>query len=335
MLKLISAIKIVSKESKTLTFDYANEIEIKTSCRNLTDTATVKVAKKMTWKGKPLTDFIKRDDAITISVGYEQYGIETLFKGYISNIENNAPLTLTAENGMRLLKRISVPAEHIAKFDFKSYMQKYGQGVTVDIADNLSFGSMDISEEMTLAQALDKILETYPYVTGYFQDGVFRARLSTERWSRELRATVFDPRRNMVSDTLKYTLSEDVKIGLKAVSIRRDNTRLEAYSPSAAFSNKTIKSGWEQRQEFCPQCTTQSEVQAYADKRAAEWTTDKMEGTIVAFGVPKVRKGDLIELRDAERKERDGKRFLADAVDYRFGTGGFRQTITLGMRIEN
>jgi hypothetical protein len=118
---------------------------------------------------------------------------------------------------------------------------------------------------------------------------------------------------------------------------------LEAFSPSKAFEVTTNKkgaktykprSGWSQRQEFCPQCTTQEEVQAYADKRAAEFITDKMEGNITAFGVPLVRKGDMVQLKDTDRQERNGKKFVVDGVDYSFGTSGYRQNITLGYEIK-
>ena len=59
----------------------------------------------------------------------------------------------------------------------------------------------------------------------------------------------------------------------------------------------------------------------------------KMEGTLTLFGIPFVRKGDVVRLTDKDRPERDGKRFRVDAVTYGFGTGGYRQEVTLGKRI--
>jgi hypothetical protein len=333
MLKLNCNIKISGKDNKDISFDYVNQIEVKTSCKNLTDTATVKVPKKMQWKEKPLTDFIERGNEISIHAGYDD-DVKMLFKGYLTSIENNYPMTLKCENEMWLFKKITVPAEKIEKFDFKTYIEKYGK-VKVNVAENLSFGSMDIKEEMSLSQALDLIMQTYPYVLGYFQDGEFWAILNTDQWNKASKPTVFSPSRNIISDNLKYTRADDVKIGIKAVSILQNNSRLEAYSPSQAFANKKIKDGWEQRQFFCPECKTQTELQSYADKMAAEFVTDSMSGSFTAFGTPFVRKGEAVELRDADRKERDGKRFIIDAVDYSFGAGGFRQIITLGQSIIN
>ncbi len=67
MLNLQCKVEIRSKSTnKLVTFDYANSIEVKTSCKNLTDTATVKVPRKMQWQGKSLLDYIRRNDEITI-----------------------------------------------------------------------------------------------------------------------------------------------------------------------------------------------------------------------------------------------------------------------------
>jgi hypothetical protein len=225
MLNLICKIEIIGKDNKKISFDYCNQIEIKTSCKNLTDTAIVRVPRKMNWKEKPLTDFIAQGNKITIALGYKEYGLKPLFQGYIKSIENSVPVAINCENDMWNFKKITVPAEKIAKFNLKNYIEKYGAGVKVDISENLSFGALDIVEEMSLAQALDKIMQTYPYLLGYFQDGIFKAVLSTKRWAIAPKPTVFDPSRNIVSNSLKYTVAEDIKICIKAVSIQRNNTQ--------------------------------------------------------------------------------------------------------------
>lgn len=342
MLNLKCDIEITSKNGAKIRFDYVNDIVVATSCKNLTDTAVIRVPRKMAWKGRAITEFINRDDVVSIKIGYEEYGLETVFKGYISNVENSIPVVITCENEMRRFKMINVPAEKIEKFDLKEYIEKYG-GVKVHTSDTLTFGGMDITEEMTLAQALDKIMQVYPYVRGYFQDGEFYAVLDPSRWGLDRKPIIFDPQRNMISDNLSYTRAEDVKIGIKAESILRDNTKLNAYAPEAAFDLKkgkdgsvtaTIKNDYSQQQYYAPECTTQADLQAYADKMAAEVIVDSMSGTFTAFGVPFVRKADIVELRDIERKERHKKRFVAEAVTYSFGTNGYHQAITLGNRIK-
>ncbi|MDD4848939.1 MAG: hypothetical protein PHR53_09305 [Bacteroidales bacterium] len=92
MLILQCDIKIKGKNTnKTVSFNYVNSIEVKTSCKNLTDTAVVKIPRKMSWQGKSILDYIRRDDEITIKAGYQNWGIETVFKGYVNSVENGLP----------------------------------------------------------------------------------------------------------------------------------------------------------------------------------------------------------------------------------------------------
>ncbi|MDR3094922.1 MAG: hypothetical protein LBU62_09835 [Bacteroidales bacterium] len=328
MLKLVCKITIENSAGKTVSFDYVNSIEVKTSCRNLTDTAEVRIPRKMEWEQKPITNFIARDDKITVEAGYKEHGLQTIFKGYLNEVENGFPIVLRCENEMRLLKTITVKAEKIEKFNIKDFFSRYAPSIEVIIPGELSFGSMDIVEDMPMSRALDEIMKVYPYLKGFFLDGKFYATMLTVPFA-ERKAIAFSPERNMISDNLTYTRSDEVKVSIKAVSILRDNTQIVEF----AMANERDREGTEQRQFFCPWCTDKESVRAYAEKMLAEFKTDRMTGSFKAFGVPFVRKGDIVQLNDSYRPERNGKKFVAEAVDYSFGTSGYRQNITLGDQI--
>jgi hypothetical protein len=341
MLKLICKIEITGKDTKkNVSFDYVNSVEVKTSIKNLTDTATIKVPRKISWQGKPLTDFVNVGDTITVAVGYEEFGIQTVFSGYIKNIQNAFPIVLECENEMFNLKKIMIKPENFTKFDLQTFFEKYVKGVKCILPENLTFGSLNIQTEMTMAQALEEIIKKYPYIKGcYFKNGDFYAVFRTTAQAGK-KPIVFDPARNIISDNLTYTREQDIKIGIKAVSVLKDNSKLESYAPDVAFTTdkngkKQVKQGYEQRQFFAPECKTQKELDDFAKKTATEWITDKMSGTFTAFGVPKIEKGDTVELKDELRPERHKKRFVAETVNYNFGTSGFRQLITLGDYIKN
>lgn len=100
MLNLKCKIKVVGKDNKNIEFDYVNSMEIKTSRSNLTDTATIKLPKKMRHKGKALTEYVKKEDSITIQMGYEEHGIETVFTGYITGIKTESTATTSLLNDL-------------------------------------------------------------------------------------------------------------------------------------------------------------------------------------------------------------------------------------------
>ena len=327
MLNLQCRIEIRSKNTqKTVTFDYANSIEVKTSCENLTDTATVKVPRKMQWKGKSLLEYVRRNDEITIHAGYKEYGMETLFHGYVNTVENGTPIVITCENEMRLFKTTEVKAEVIKNFDLAAFLKRYVPGLKVECPDTIDFGEVTV-EANTLSGFLDKLREQFDWFYGYFQDGTFYALINKKQFS-QYNTLTFDPTRNLIKDSLKYTLAEDVKVAVKATHINRDNTKIEVTVPD--------ETGDCNMQHFYfPEYDTEAALKEAAEKKLKELKCDKMEGTIEAFGVPFVRKGDVVRLRDAERPERDGKRFQVTAVDYKFSTSGYRQTITLGAELKS
>ncbi len=338
MLSLKCAIEIKCKNSKkTVKFDYCNDILIKTSCKNLTDTAVVKVPRKMQWQGKDLTNFVNIDDEISIQMGYAEMGnIETVFKGYIKNIENATPIIISCENEMRLFKTVNVDAEIIEHFNLKTWLKKYVPELQIELPDDVNFGKVKI-EQQTLAQALDKLMSTYPWLKGFFREGVFYG-ITTHKALANGRILTFNPERNQISDSLKYTTKEDVKIAVKATSIQNDNSKIEVIVPREAVqtttTTETVKSDYEQRQFYFPGISSKQELKDAAEKLLNDYTCDKMTGSITAFGIPYVRKGDIVRLQDKIRKERDGRKFWVDAVEYKFGTSGYRQTITLGYEIK-
>ena len=172
-----------------------------------------------------------------------------------------------------------------------------------------------------LAKEQTQLLSTFAPIFNYIP-----------RVQHEVKVVSLDPTRNIISDSLKYTLAEDVKVCVKATSIQEDNTKIEVTVPAEAETNP---SEYEQRHFLLPGYTDAASLKEAAEKTLAEYKTDKMEGTLTLFGIPFVRKGDVVRLTDKDRSERDGKRFRVDAVTYSFGTGGYRQEVTLGKRVRS
>ena len=329
MLTLKCQIEIRSKSTKkNVRFDYANSVEVRTSYNSLTDTAVLKLPRKMGWRGKPLTDFVRRNDSITIRAGYAEHGLETLFQGYVKDVENGRPVEITCENEMRRLKGITVEPEIIPNFDIRSFMSRYAPDIRVAGPAKMDFGTVTV-ERQSLAHFLDGLTSKFKWFRAFFRDGVFVALFDPDALD-DVKVISLDPTRNIISDSLKYTLAEDVKVCVKATSIQEDNTKIEVTVPAEAEANP---SEYEQRHFLLPGYTDAALLKEAAEKTLAEYKTDKMEGTLTLFGVPFVRKGDVVRLTDKDRPERNGKRFRVDGVTYSFSTGGYRQEVTLGKRV--
>lgn len=338
MLNLICKIEIRNKVTKkTVTFDYVSNVEVKTSCKTLTDTATVKFPRKAEWSEKPLLDYIHRGSEITIRLGYEQYGLQTVFEGYVTAIEDAFPIVLTCQNEMWKLKLMSIKDEWAKKVgvsDLESFI-KDNTGITPIVGKDIQFGSIDLNPDTIVTEAFDKIMKAANVVKVFFHEGKLYVVNDLETAFDKREKHKFSPERNMINrDKLNYLREDDVKKGVRVISTLDDNTLFEACAPAKAYENGNIKSGYKQEPPLYPNCKTQQELQAYADSIAAEYASAKMTGFFTAFGVPFVRKGDIVELIDDKRLEGKNNKFIVDGVDYNFGTTGYVQTITLGNQIK-
>lgn len=340
MLTLECKIQICSKDTqKKVYFNYVNSIVVTTSCGNLSDTAVVKIPRKISWQGKSITDFINRDDSISIQMGYSEYGLKTVFEGYIKTIENGTPITITCENDMRLFKTINVESKQYKNFNIKDFIQTYAQGVEVEVPGELRFGTVNV-QEMTLAQALDKLKGAFPWLRCFFYGHKFIV-VSNVAARQDYNKITLSPDRNIISDDLKYSVKEDLKIAVVGKVITKDNKKIEVIVPDEAIETKTsgktvtkkVRTSWSKHECLCPGATTEKEVRKQATDMLNELVQDKMTGSITTFGVPYIQKCDIVTLKDEYRKERNGKRFYVDGVVYTFSTTGYRQKITLGYEL--
>lgn len=76
-----------------------------------------------------------------------------------------------------------------------------------------------------------------------------------------------------------------------------------------------------------------AELYQYAALRALELKPSGLSGSFTTFGEPFVRPTDRVILENAKEKEKNGT-FQVEKVERTFGSNGYRQTITLGRRVE-
>ena len=328
MLILNCFIFIKSPDRKReVTFNYVTQIEVVTSTQNFTDTAKITVPRKLKYKGKSITEFIKRNDSVSISLGYgKEFSFETVFTGYIKSVSTGTPIVIECENEAWKLKQIKVPANYYPKLQINDFVVEWMKGYVCKIAE-VELGEVRINEETTLGRVFEYFMQNYP-VKFYFKGGVFYGVLpgAMAVQNSDVKTIKFKIGENTISDNLTYTLEEDVKLVIVAKCITRDNKKLE-YKTSANTDGADVQTF------LVPGAQTEKELKAYAQDKLKTSKIDKMTGDFICFGEPFVRKGDLVYLLDEDNKERHDKKFIADAVTYTFGQGGYRQKITLGAQI--
>ncbi len=329
MLTIGCKIIIISEStSKKITFDYANAIEVVTSIADLTDTAVVKVSQKMQWRGQSIREFINPGDSIEIQAGYEEYGYQTLFKGYLRKVETTKiPMELHCENEMARLKGVMLKPKIYKNFDLAQFFRENCPGIKVVSPATINFGEVTVANEMSMAEFLNGFKQKYAYFKPFFIGNELYA-ISRTYTRADTKPITLDPTRNIVSDNLTYIRKEDVKVSVKATSIQKDNTKLEVTVPDDS------KNATENKHFYLPGYTDIKSLKEEAQKILDSFKCDKMTGTVTTFGVPYIRKCDLVLLHDEDHPERNNRKFTVNAVTYTISTSGYRQKITLGDEIK-
>jgi len=317
-------IEIQAQNGKLLTYDYVSEVIVQTSLTDFTDTCILTLPRKVQFKGKNITSYIKKNDKITVNLGYDN-NLKTVFKGYVKTVQTGKPTVLECENESYNLKQIKIKPKHYPTVTLAKLIKEYLPAYTTEVSD-INLGELRIAEEISLAKLFDWLSQNYP-IRFYFRETVFYAGLPTALLARDQKTIVFKQGLNMISDNLNYTLAEDVNLQIVAKCILKNNQKLEHTEPKKADSAEI-------RTFYVPGAKSKSDLETYAKEKLKEFKTDKMDGTFTAFGHPHVRKGDVVLLFDDDNTERDNKRFLAEAVRYTFGQSGYRQEITLGQELK-
>lgn len=329
MLTIDCKIVIVSDTTKKkITFDYANSIEVVTSIADLTDTAIVKVSPKMQWQGHSIRDFIAPGDSIEIMAGYKEYGLQTLFKGYLTRVETPKTLIeIRCENAMAKLKRIMVKPKIYPNFNLQQFVGEYDKETKVVAPDTINFGQVTVANEMTMAAFLNELKKKYLFFKPFFIDDKLYA-ITRAYHSAGSSPITLDLTRNIIADDLKLTLAEDVKVSITATSIQKDNSKLEVKVPDDSHD------ATDNKHFYLPGYTDLKSLKQAAQELLETFKCDKMEGSVTTFGVPHIRKCDLVLLRDEDHPERNNRKFTVNAVTYTISTSGYRQKITLGDEIK-
>jgi len=307
MKRLISHITIAGK----YIFKGVVDLRIESSSELFTDTLSATFPRKVSWKGKPITELVKRNDSIVVKLGYDDLLTE-VFSGTIRTVKADIPFSITAEDTMFQLKKNAVS---------KSYPSVKLETLINDIipADmprqtaDTTLGKFRINNA-TAAEVLD-FLKTKYGIYSWLRNGTLYCGL---QYVGDGVNHKFDFNKNIIDHTLEYRVADEISSKVKAISIADDNSRIEV--------EKGDKEG--ELRTFHYFDIPKSELETRAEQELAKLKYDGYRGSFTTFGTPVVNHGDTVTLTDRTYPEREGT-YIVKSVSREFGQNGYRQTIEL------
>lgn len=318
MLRRLTA-HIEIESAKRWAFDKVASVEITRDTESLTDTAVLRLPKKVKWKGESAMP-IKRGDQIRISLGYDD-DLQPAFAGYVTTIGMKSPVEIACEDYMFKLKQQAV-------------VKKAYKSATID--DVLRDQNLPIQYKVLGEQHIGQYrvtVNTVAELLGHLKDhGGIRSFIRYENGAPVLYAgvlfeqgkahkQVFSTGKNIIDDgQLKAQAAADVKIKVKAVSLMPNNKKNRVEVGDSDGEVRTLHTFNK----------TEQELKAWAEQELKRLKRDGLTGSFTTFG------GDLLEKLDNIGIKIDGNKkgvYQVRKNMIKYGMDGFRQEITIGERV--
>lgn len=343
MLRPRCNITFTKKDGTEIAFNFCNAFEISESYENLTDTAKIIVPQKLDLEGVNLfagaNPVFIRGDKVKIEAGYYPNS-QLLFSGYINKIHAKIPIEIECEDEMFLLKQYTVnyPSKvglitrskrgkllkHPKVIPFNVKLDELLDYMLPDTPykaiDNIDLGSFR-AKNATPAQVLDKLKSEYGlfsyFVNGTLQVGFANDASNTNEADIQMEQAVIN------ADDLEYRTADQVKIKVKAISMMPDNSKIEVEVGDPDGDQRTIHK----------YNLNEADLKKVAEKWLKEYKYTGFVGDLLTFGEPYLTHGDRVKITSKKLPERDGT-YLVKGVKRSFTvSGGYRQSLTLGVKI--
>lgn len=262
-----------------------------------------------------------RGDKVKVSLGYND-DLHLEFEGFIKRINYATPLEIECE-GYEFLLRSAVETKTWAKTTMKDILQHLVSGTEIRLSDQIpgvDFTKFILPANMTRLEALQMIKEKYG-MTIYFMGNVLYAGLA---YTINKGAVRYRLGCNTIKDNeLKYREADDVRLKVKAVWIKPDNTKVEAEVGDPSGSMRTL---------FFYNVSSVDQLKQIATEEMKKYKYSGYEGSITTFLQPFAEPGMKAVLMDPKFSERDGTYYISK-VETRADMNGGRRKVEITVKL--
>lgn len=309
--------KIEIQGDKSWQVPFITSVEITRDTEKLTDECKVTLPKRLKWDGEAQIP-VKRGDSIKVWTGYGE-DMELAFAGYVRSVGIKTPIVLTCEDEMFKLKQMACTKKAYKNVNLGTLLKDQGlENVKVFGEQNL--GQFRVTDD-TVAALLGRLQDSGIRSFYRYEDGtpVLYCGVLFERDTQP--SQVFATGVNIISDSsLEQQLAANIRLCIKAVSIMPNNKKIKVEVGDKDGEKRTIHT----------YNKTESELKAWAEQEIKRLKVDGLTGSFTTFGYRLVDKLDAIGIKI------DGNKMGVYQVKknvIKYGTGGYRQEITLGLRV--
>lgn len=319
--KLRGHIEIVRKDGKKLAFYSFNDITIEEDIFKVGSSCTIKipVSARLKYTAEKRTESVQtakqfaRGDKIKVWLGYND-NLKLEYEGFIFRINYAMPLEIECE-GYEFQLRSACETKTWAKTTMKEVLLYLISGTDIVLSDKIpdvDFTKYIIPTNMTRYEALEMLKEKYG-MTVFFMGNTLYAGLA---YLIDKGTVKYKLGYNTIQDNeLKYREADDVRLKIKAVWVKPDNTKIEAEVGDPEGSLRTL---------FFYDVSSLAQLKKMAAEELQKYKYSGYEGKILTFLQPFAEPGMKAELTDPRFAERAGTYYITKTKTTANTSGGRR-----------
>ena len=316
MYRLTAKIEITG--AKRWCLENVSEVEISRDTEKLTDECRITLPKKIRWDGMYEMP-IRRGDTIKVWLGYDD-NLQWAFAGYVRDVGFKTPVVISCEDEMFRLKQMPAQKKAYKSVNLETLLKEQGLNYPLHVMGEQNLGQYRVTAD-TVASLLGQLQENGIRSFFRYENGApeLYCGVLFERESRP--SQVFASGVNIIDDrNLKQQKASDIRLHVKAVSLMPDNKKIKVEVGDADGEHRTLHT----------YNKTESELKAWAEQEIKRLKRDGLTGSLTTFGYRLADKLDTVGIKiDGEKKGV----YQVQKNIIKYGTGGFRQEITLGLRV--
>ena len=309
---------------KQYTLDSFTSLEITSSWKHLGEMATIKLGKLRGQLNKQLAE----GDQVEVRLGYDGV-LNTEFVGYVARLLPNQPFEIRCLDEVYHLQRTNInqswketTLQEVIETVTKEFDIQFAAGVPKVVLKPFRVANA------SAAKVLQKLKSEYGLAI-YFRGRLLYVGLP---YSEGISTTfpdidssvIYDLQKNVLATELEYRQAEDVKVRLKAVSILKNNKKLEVTVGSDEGELRT----WISPEPIDNKIT----LKKIAEEKIGLYRYSGYKGGIKTLGIPFVVHSARCKIKDATYPEREGEYFVDEVKTTITKTAGFKRMVKIGRK---
>ena len=305
-------------------FRQVNAVEIERSGRLLSDTAKITLPLSAVFenqKKENIENKIKRGDAVTVELAYDDdFNVE--FSGFVKDVSAKDKTVIECEDNAYLLRK-PIPDKVFKDKTLNDVLKYIANECKIDLNANV----MDINlEQFALRnidglKAMQKLKDAYGLSVFFDYEEKLFAGLAYTYQNANIE---YNLQEDVAKSNLTFKTEEDIKYKIKAISLQKDNTKIEVETGDADGDLRTL---------YFYGITDKTQLEQLAKEEIKKYKYTGYQGSIKTFGSPFVRFGDAAKITDNNYPARTGT-YYVESVKTRFSTSqGFKRDVELGIKL--